>query len=338
MIVLDDLIKAGEVNYPVAREQVRTMFDQVLHSRLDDKRTGAIVSVAQRLHADDITAYLLEKEVFRHLSLPSIAQSPAEIPLYNRRFFSRIPGDVLNATREPRDVLDGILGLIGSYAFHAQYLQNPRPGESSYLSMTDLHLVNALPPLENFVRRLQSWDTAAKDGPRSAFSVGMTFGWTHEDECWYLLDVFRDRPDYSTLKDRIIAMQKHWKAEKVLIEDTAMGTALLQDLRQDVGGPYISIQATESKLDRFLPVTDWLKQRRLVIPTNLPWFDTFRRELLTFPNDTYADQVDALVQFMHWEVRRGGAFLDTDPVTGRRLGLSRRQTMAPRDRAPRRNV
>jgi len=73
-------------------------------------------------------------------------------------------------------------------------------------------------------------------------------------------------------------------------------------------------------------VTDWLKKGRLIIPTSLPWYDAFRRELLTFPKDTKNDQVDALTQFMHWEARRTKIWLDTDPVTGRRLRLHRRES------------
>ncbi len=78
LIMLDDLIKADDIQYPNARADLRNKFDQSIYSRLDSKRTGAIVSVAQRLHADDITAYLLEKGGFRHLCLSSIAEDSVE--------------------------------------------------------------------------------------------------------------------------------------------------------------------------------------------------------------------------------------------------------------------
>ena len=318
-LILDDLVKAMDVGSATIREQLRTFFDQTAHSRLNDKRTGAIVSVQQRLHADDITAYLLEKETFRHLCLPSIADAPARLPLYANRVYARAIGDILNPAREPKEVLDQIRDEIGSYAFHAQYLQDPRPGNSAFLGLDDLTLVGALPDPGMFVRRIQSWDTAAKDGPRCDYTAGLTFGWHRDEARWYLLDVLRDRLDYTALKDRVQAYRKLWRAEKVLIEDSAMGGTLLQELRKAARGTYVPIQATHSKVERFIPVTDWLKKGRLVIPTDVPWFDVFRRELLAFPHDT-KDQVDALVQFAHWLRRHQGAFLDTDPATGRRIG------------------
>ena len=212
---------------------------------------------------------------------------------------------------------------MGSYAFNAQYLQDPQLGDSDYLAIGDLHLVDELPDLELFVRRVQSWDTASKDGPNCAYSACVTAGWHRDEERWYLLDVYRDRLGYPALKDRVIAHKRHWRAERVLIEDAAMGVSLIQDLRNDGHRWCHSFTATEGKLERFLPVTGWLKDGRLTIPTSEPWFDPFRRELLAFPHVTYKDQVDSLVQFMHWVGRRGDAFLDTDPKSGRRLGKYR---------------
>ena len=226
----------------------------------------------------------------------------------------------MNPAREPKDVLDQIREEIGSYAFHAQYLQDPRPGDSEFLRLDDLVLADTLPDLDLFVRCVQSWDTAAKDGPRCDYSVGMTFGWHRDEERWYLLDVLRDRLDYTSLKDRVQAHRKLWRAEKVLIEDSAMGGSLLQELRRAALRTYVPVKATTSKLERFIPVTDWLKKGRLVIPSNMAWFETLRRELLAFPNDSHDDQVDALVQFARWIHRRQGTFLDTDPATGRRIG------------------
>ncbi len=329
-IVLDDLIKAGDANSETMRQRVRTQFDQSVYSRLNKKKTGAFVSVAQRLHVDDITGYLLEKGGFEHLLLPSIATARVVLPLYRERTFVREIGDLLNPIREPQEVLDQIRNEIGAYAFNAQYLQDPELADGQYLKIEDLHLLDELPDPGCFVRRVQSWDTAAKDGPTSAYSVGLTFGWHRDEERWYLLDVYRDRPGYSELKDRVCGLRQHWKAEKVLIEDAAMGTALLSDLRKHGNHWIHAVKATEGKLERFLPITDWLKSGFLVVPKNEPWFDAFRRELLAFPNHTYLDQVDALVQFMHWAKGRGEAFLDTDPTTGRRLGLRRREAMRRR--------
>ena len=331
-IIIDDLGKPSDMRHPTYRQELRDYFDQTLFSRLNDKRKGGIVSIQQRLHPDDFSAYLLEKQMFEHLCLPSIAEVPQEIPLYNNRVFKRRPGDVLNPEREPLEVLEEIKASIGGFAFQAQYQQNPMEGESEFLSLQDLHLVDTLPDLEFFGRRVQSWDTAAKDGPNSDFSVGLTFGWHVREERWYLLDVWRKRVDYTELKATILRLRKHWYADKVLIENSSMGIYLLQEFRRQTSGVYQAVNTVSSKIDRFIPHTDWIKSGQLVIPTDTPWFDDFRRELLTFPDANKDDQVDALTQFAEYMRRSQGAYLDTDPNTGRRMGRVRRERPRREDR------
>lgn len=323
VLILDDLIKASDIQSAAQRESVRRVFDEAIYSRINSKQTGSIVSVAQRLHPEDITGHLLEKETFHHLILSSRAQSQVTIPLYNRRSWHRSVGDILSPSRESAETLERIRTEIGAAAYAAQYLQEPQAETSEFLTIEDLHLVERMPDLKCFVRRVQSWDPAAKDGPDCDYSACVTAGWHREQERWYLLDVYRGRISYPDLKDRVVSHRLYWRAERVLIEDSAMGVSLVQDLRGD-RHPWVKTWLPQTgKLERFLPVTSWLKDGRLVIPTDKNWYDPFRRELLAFPDAGNDDQVDALVQFMHWKEHRGMSFLDTDPPTGRRIGKYR---------------
>jgi predicted phage terminase large subunit-like protein len=332
VIVIDDIAKAADVHSETIREQARTFFDESLYSRLDNKGEARIVSIQQRLHPDDFAAYLLEKGTFRHLCLPSIAEQRAEIPLYGNRTWVRETGDILSPDREPRHVLDEIRREIGHLAFRAQYQQDPAPGESQYLSMEDLHRVDTAPPRDHLLRFVQSWDTAVNDGPRCDYSVGLTFGWHAEEARWYLVHVVRERLQYPDLLDRIRAARRAWRADKVLIENSALGAAALQHLRKEGRGVFQPVVPTEGKVERFVAQTDWIRSGALVLPTDQPWYDEFRRELLHFPNARHDDQVDALTQFAAYMRKRQGAYLDTDPETGRRRGDHRPERPRREDR------
>ncbi|SFL56780.1 phage terminase large subunit [Shimia aestuarii] len=332
LIIIDDLGKPSEMRHETYRQELRDYFDQTLFSRLNDKRSGRIVSIQQRLHPDDFPAYLLEKGTFEHLCLPSIAEIPEAIQLYNGRFFERKPNDLLNPEREPQSLLDQIRADIGTYAFQAQYQQNPQTGESAYLGMGDLHLVESLPDECVFVRRVQSWDMAASDGPRSDYTVCLTFGWHAHEERWYLLDVYRVRSSYTEARDAVQRLRRQWRADRVLIESSAMGIPILDEMRWTAAGVFHAVNVVSSKLDRFIPHTDWIKSGKLVIPTNKPWFDDFRRELLAFPDSLKDDQVDALTQFAEYMRRGQDAYLDTDLHTGRPLGRRRRERPRREDR------
>jgi predicted phage terminase large subunit-like protein len=332
LIVIDDLGKPSEMSHDSYREELRRLYDETLHSRLNDKRRDRIVSIQQRLHPADFTAHLLKKESFEHLCLPSIAEVPEDIPLYNGRSWTRRPGDLLSPERESQKVLDQIKAEIGNFAFQAQYQQNPAAGENVYLSLGDLHFVDTLPDENMFTRRVQSWDTAAKGAAESDFTAGLTFGWHRDEERWYLLDIFRRRINYTEAKATIKALRKRWRADKVLIEASAMGHSLIEELRQETAGVYQGINVAIRKVERFIPHTDWIKSGKIIIPTDEPWYDDFRRELLAFPDGGDDDQVDAFIQFAEFIRRSETAYLDTDPATGRRMGRVRPERPRREDR------
>ncbi len=57
-----------------APQRVKDFFDQTLFTRLNDKRSGSIIAIQQRLHEDDLAAYLIAKGGFTHINLRAIAE------------------------------------------------------------------------------------------------------------------------------------------------------------------------------------------------------------------------------------------------------------------------
>jgi phage terminase large subunit-like protein len=83
-----------------------------------------------------------------------------------------------------------------------------------------------LPPAAERLPTLQSWDTANKGGPESDWSVCTTWIMTRKKQ-WYLVDVWRRRVDYPTLKTAFQTHAERWNARRVLVEDAGTGTALV---------------------------------------------------------------------------------------------------------------
>ena len=323
VIIIDDLMKAQDALSERRREEAREYFEQTLYSRLDDKRHGRIIAIQQRLHEDDFAGYLIDKGTFGHLNLPAIAQVEQCLPLYHGRVYRRRIGDLLSPEREPRETLDTIREEIGSYAFSAQYLQNPVPGDSCHLRRDRMNLIEEHPPERNeMLEVVQSWDTAIKDGPNCNFSVCTTWGWR---ERWHLLDVFRARLDFPDLKAAALALKRTWRPDRVIVEDTSNGTALVDQLRREDHLEFWRKKVKGSKFERFITQTDILQSNRVVFPTKAPWFEALKKELFVFPNGRHDDQVDSVTQFLHWVQTRWGGYVERDPVTGRPLGRPRPQ-------------
>ena len=109
IIIIDDPLKPDDAFSETKRSAANQWFTNTLLSRLDDKRTGAIVVVMQRVHMDDLTGFLLsQSDEWTVLSLPAIAEFEEIIPLGNGCTHRRKFGEALSPEREPLHVLEAL--------------------------------------------------------------------------------------------------------------------------------------------------------------------------------------------------------------------------------------
>lgn len=82
IIIIDDPLKPDDALSETKRSAANQWFTNTLLSRLDDKRTGAIVVVMQRVHMDDLTGFLLnQSDEWTVLSLPAVTDYEQVIPI-----------------------------------------------------------------------------------------------------------------------------------------------------------------------------------------------------------------------------------------------------------------
>lgn len=302
VIIVDDCMKADEARSQAARDEVRAWYDNTLITRLNNKATGIIVSIQQRLHEDDLPAHMLEKG-YPHLNLPSIAEEDERIPIGADRVHHRRVGDLLNPEREPQAVLDQIRRDLGPANFAAQHQQDPVAPEGNLIRMEWFGTYDDVPERQEFLKVVQSWDTGMSSAPTSDFSVCTTWGFSRDGHKWYLLDVFRERLDFPDLKRAVIRLQHRWRADAVLIEDAGSGKSLWQELR--ASGPFSPkmIRPITSKEELFNGCLAEVEAGHLLLPAEAPWLAAFRSELKAFPSGRHDDQADSFSQFVNYQLR-----------------------------------
>ncbi len=274
-LILDDPHNPAHMNSITMRTQTLNWYDQVFASRLDDKKKGVMVLIMQRLHTDDLTGYLLAKnhKSWEYLSIPAIAKTKLYFPSPFRKnddqkFYKNA---VLHAEKEDIKALKNIESDIGSFTFSAKYLQNPLPIENDLIKQSWLKFYNAHP--EEFLSITQSWDTAIKGGTHNDYSACTTWGETQNT--YYLLDVFREKMEFPTLKRKIIQHAEKWKPHNILIEDKASGGSIIQDIRAETKLPIISINPKLDKIARLLSVSSMLESGKILFPLKLDSFTQF---------------------------------------------------------------
>jgi len=314
LIIVDDCLKADEAHSETIRESLIRWSVNTLSTRFNDMRTGRIISIQQRLHEDDLAAHLLAKG-YTHLKLASIAEESAAIPIGAGRVHHRHVGDLLDPVRYPRDVLDRLRLQLGAQVFSAQYQQEPVPPGGAIFRVIWFGEYRRAPLREQCVKAIQSWDTAESAEPTSDWSVGQTWG-LHAGK-WLLLDVERVRLDYPDLKRAVIQFRRKWQPDLVLVEKANSGRCLLQELRRAGYHDVMGSKPRMEKVQRAIGQTAQLESGRFLLPVDAPWLDAFRSEVRAFPHGKHDDQIDAMVQFLEYQMQRPDLVFQRHTGTGR---------------------
>jgi predicted phage terminase large subunit-like protein len=301
IILIDDPLKPEEALSEAQRNAANDWFVHTLYSRLNDKRSGAIVIIMQRLHEDDLVGHVLAQEPWEVLSFPAIAEED-EVhrieTIWGPRCFTRRRGEALHLDREPLETLEHIRRTIGEYNFAGQYQQSPAPSGGGMVKAEWFKRYRENERPECFDRIVQSWDTANKATELSDFSVCTTWGVSGKH--LFLLGVFRRRLEYPALKRAVREQQSLFEATEVLIEDKASGTQLIQELIEDGCHGVTRYQPTIEKIMRLHAQTGMIHNGFVHIPETAPWLAEYLHEMVVFPKGKHDDQVDSTAQFLDW--------------------------------------
>lgn len=301
-LIVDDPLNPLQACHSAQRQAVNAWFDHSFVTRLDDKQRGCIVVVMQRLHAHDLSGYLLEKGGWEHLCLPAIAPEKTVIRLGGFTY-ERAEGEPLHAAREPACLLERTRNELGSYHFSAQYQQRPLHEQSGVVKPHWLARHRTLPG-DGIV--VQSWDTGVKAGAVHDASACATF--LQHEGVHYLMDMLEVRLEYPALKRLMVAHAARFCPQVILVEDKASGQSLLQDLRRETDLPWLAHQPRGDKLARLVRVSPLLEAGKVSLPHHAPWLAGLETQLLQFPGGRHDDMVDAISQYLNW-VRGRGATL-----------------------------
>lgn len=310
-LIIDDPIKPGDVLSRVQRQNVNDWFHNTLYTRLDNKNTGSILLVMQRVHEEDLVAHVQKWDEWEVLSLPSIATKDEAYLLQNGKVITRKQGEALNPHLESLSKLKEIQNTLGNYNFQAQYQQNPIPEKGNVINFDWFKRYSVLPQDSRCrARIIQSWDTAMTEHDGSDYSVCVTAQVINKQ--YYILNVLRQRLLFPDLIKAIQREKAKYNAQEVFIENKSSGIEVIQLLnRQGIRG-IIAIDPVGSKEDRIAAQSTLIESGRVWIPEGASWIEEFKREVNAFPRGAHDDQLDALAQLLKREEEVGDrlAWLD----------------------------
>jgi predicted phage terminase large subunit-like protein len=303
LFIIDDPQKPVDAQSEPRRNSLNQWFSNTLMSRLDNKQTGAIIVVMQRVHMDDLSGFLSNSsDDWEVLSLPAIAEVEESIPIGNGKFHPRQIGEALHPALESLETIRKQQQTMGPDVFAAQYQQSPVPPGGAMIKRVWLRYYDEVPERTYYAKVIQSWDTAAKDGAQNDWSVCTT--WLVVDEQFYLLDLTRGRYEYPQLRDTAVALAERFSPDEILIEEASTGIALAQEMNQTHSYYINPIPVGRDKIGRLYVQQAKFAAGRVHFPRGAPFLAELEAELLAFPQARTDDQVDSISQALAYEPSR----------------------------------
>ncbi|MDR0774154.1 MAG: phage terminase large subunit [Rickettsia sp.] len=296
ILIIDDPHNPSQINSPKMRKRVVEWFEQTFVTRLNNKNTGAIVLVMQRLHEEDLSGHLLlNSNSWHHLKIPAMAKRDQVYSIKNYKY-QYVKGDILHGFRDNPEYLIKLEQEIGIHNYAAQYLQEPIANNCILLNMEDISFYESLHSIFDYF--VQSWDTAIKISENADYSVCTSWGIL--DKRYYLVSMFRQKLTYPELKSQVEKLAKKYCPRYILIEDKASGQQVIQDLRLDGVVNIVAIKPKLDKITRFSSVLTLFQSSAVALPKQSAFNTTLLNELLSFPHCKNDDIVDSVSQFLNF--------------------------------------
>ena len=296
----DDPIKDRAVaNSPTQRNKIFDWFNDVLMNRVvppqGEGRHKRVIIIQTRWHEDDLCGRLLDiakndPEIvpWTVLSFPAIAEPNA--PSYD----TRQEGEALWPEYYPIEKLLKEKLEKGSAGWASLFQQRPSPEQGSIFKREWWKRWEVLPALYDY---LQSWDCTFKDTEDGSYVVGQLWARSRHNKAErYLVDQVRARMTFSeTVKAIRDFSAKHPEAQRILIEDKANGTAVIDTLKSELSG-IVPVNPKGGKITRAHAVTAQAEAGNIFIPKSARWVNDFIEELSSFPSGKTDDMTDCLTQ------------------------------------------
>jgi predicted phage terminase large subunit-like protein len=262
---------------------------------------GSIVIVMTRWSKKDLTGQVLKSAAQRGGEDWEVIEFPA---LFDS-------GEPLWPQFWSRKELEALRTELPNAKWMAQYQQNPTSETSAIVKREWWQTwEDDTPPHCEFV--LQSWDTAFEKTNRSDYSACTTWGvFYQEDDTGViqaniiLLNAFRDRLEFPSLKKKAIEQCKEWDPDSIIVEKKATGAPLIYEMRA-MGIPvqeYTPVRGND-KISRLNAVSDLFASGRVWAP-NTHWAEEVIDEVASFPAGDHDDYVDS-VSLALMRFRKGG--------------------------------
>jgi predicted phage terminase large subunit-like protein len=308
IVLLDDILSPDVAGSEIYRNQTNDWLEYMLPQRLNDPASSPIVLIMQRLHQNDPAGYLLEKEPdeWTVLRLPLECEEDERwvFPI-SGRVVKRRAGECLHAKRFPPKVVEQ--RKKNRWVWASQFQQRPSPIEGNLVRVADIKYWGGKDPKtgerdpdlpESFDMKVTSVDASFKDKSTSDYVAMLTIGVKGSRR--YVVGIVNSRMDLDSTENELRYQHSlHRPISAVLVEDKALGSAIISHLRDHIPG-IVAVNPQGGKEVRLIATAPEFAAGNWFLPRYDPWTERLVEQLTLFPHAKHDDLADAVSQAAIW--------------------------------------
>ncbi len=307
VIVIDDPQNPQLARSEIERENANRFFNETLRSRLNNPEVGVFIVVMQRLHENDLTGMLLDKErnEWDYTCLPAESSNNISPP----ELIDNYVDGLLFPKRLSLKVLNSFKIGLGAYGYSGQYAQLPAPSDGGIIKGEWFNIIKQLPRDPNNKLVNLKWDfylDTAYTSKQENDATALMCAAFYNNEL-YIKEVKAVRLEFPELIKEIqhfSSINGYSNSSRIYVEPKASGKSIVQMLRKSTGLNIMEDKPpTQDKVSRVSAISPFIESRRVNLLDGR-YINDFLNELKAFPNGSHDDQVDVLVMAIDRNITR----------------------------------
>ncbi|NCU28813.1 MAG: hypothetical protein EOM85_04045 [Candidatus Moranbacteria bacterium] len=296
LIIVDDPYKNG---FEVSSSTIRSRKEGIMRDSVISRMRGkgqAIIIIMTRWHEEDIAGILSQEDGWIVINIPCICESDKDVlgRKIGQTLCPELGFDAEWAIGKKKDV--------GEKTWNALYQGRPSIEKGNIFKRDDFRFYSESELPDSFEEKTMSCDLSFKDNIKSdkvAIGVWGKLGSKH-----YLLKKINKRLSFTkTIEMMKILLSEYKDIKKILVEEKANGSAVIDTLKDEIAG-IIPIIPKQDKISRANSATVYFEAGNVYFPKKEldNEIDGCVEQMLKFPNSSYDDFVDMTTQYLN-EIR-----------------------------------
>ena len=234
-LIVDDPLSPQMANSATERDNANEWYRTTFYSRLNQADIGVRIIIMQRVHEDDLSGFLLDRETrlnYKHICIPATNTDGNIKPKSLEKFYNKDTG-LFWEDRFSQKVLDDYKNALGTYGYAGQLQQTPTPLDSGMIHR-DWFRIDRFRKDEAIVNFIidPAYTANQKNDPSALLA------YTYTENKWQIVDCVNVRKEFPELVKFIpewVQKNGYTNKSRIYVEPKASGKSIVQTLVRETG-------------------------------------------------------------------------------------------------------